>query len=171
MGHDTVIISFVFIVNNDLVDFRLKSIYIFVCYCCFTHLQNITDMAEEYSTKLTQLVEQSDLEGAAVFCKEDGSLATAGNFAVRSSDVSHILRTLQSDAEQGAVFPVNGRMHEVKVHHPGSSLYAEEMPGGKHQSAIWVIDTERHLVLGAGIGAMALACEESIDEFAVELAG
>ena len=128
-------------------------------------------MAADYDDKLQRLVTESDLEGAAVFCKEDNSLATAGSIQVRSCDVGHIRRLLQaSGSERGAVIPMNGKMHEVKIHHHDSGLYAEEIPGDKHSSAIWVIDTERHLVIGTGIRLTALTCEESLDQFAVELA-
>lgn len=133
--------------------------------------ENLSNMADDYVDELRQLVQQSDLEGAAVFCKEDNSLATAGSIHFRSCDVGHILRLLQSgEPEQGAVIPINGKMHQVKIHHQGSSLYAEETPGDKHSSAIWAIDTERHLVIGIGIRLTALTCEESMDKFAVELA-
>ena len=64
---------------------------------------------------------------------------------------------------------MNGIMHQIRIHHKGSSLYAEEIPGGKDRGATWVINTEHYLVIGTGIRAMALTCEQSIGQFAVEL--
>ena len=39
--------------------------------------------------ELDRLVETTDLDGAAVFCKEDDSLATTASFNVRPCDIGN----------------------------------------------------------------------------------